>query len=249
MKKTRLDSLLITKGLVKDTHEAFIITTEGRVFINGQKAISPAQLVDPRTKIAVRDEKKYVGRGAYKLEAALDKFSIDVREKICADIGAATGGFTQVLLDRGAKKVYAIDTARGKLALKLRQNPRVVVMEETDVRHLEKLPELLGYATIDVSLISLRDILASISRFLLPEGGVVALFKPQYETRDPKVLVRGVIKDHQVRETLLSDFVTWAEERGWNLKNQMESPIRGSEGNVEYLLYLRQILDSQSSWE
>ena len=238
MKKERLDQLLIAKKLVDDAKEAFIVVTEGRVRVNGQKAISPAQLADLEAVITIREEEKYVGRGAYKIEAALQSFHINVEGAVCADIGAATGGFTQVLLAHGALRVYAIDTARGKLALKLRQDPRVVVMEETDVRKIEKLPELARYGTMDVSLISLRNILPYINRFLLPEGEVIALFKPQYETRDPRILKRGVIQDKEFREKLLYDFIEWAEKNGWKVKNRMESPIRGSEGNVEYLLLL-----------
>ncbi|TSC78431.1 MAG: 23S rRNA (cytidine1920-2'-O)/16S rRNA (cytidine1409-2'-O)-methyltransferase [Parcubacteria group bacterium Gr01-1014_33] len=238
MKKKRLDVLLIEKKIVADKKETFILVTEGRVFLNGQKAISPAQMVGAEANVEVRENAKYVGRGAVKLEAALEKFRIDVNGKICADIGAATGGFTQALLERGAKTVYAVDTARGKLALKLREDPRIIVMEGTDIRHLEKLPELARYATIDVSLVSLQNVLAHVRRFLLPEGEVIALFKPQYETRDPKALVRGVIKDPRIREKLLHDFVEWAERNGWRIKEWMESPIRGSEGNTEYLLLL-----------
>lgn len=238
-KAKRLDECLIEQEIVISNEEAFVMVTEGRVFVNGQKAVSPAQIVSADAHVEVREGAKYVGRGALKLKSALEKFGIGVQGKICADIGAATGGFTQVLLEAGAKRVYAIDTARGKLALQLRDDPAVVVMEKTDVRDVKELPELLNYATIDVSLVSLRDILPHVSRFLLPEGEVIALFKPQYETRDPKALVRGVIKDRRIREKLLRDFMEWAGENGWEIKEWMESPIRGSEGNGEYLFYLK----------
>lgn len=239
MGKQRLDKILIKKGLTKDQKSPFIVITEGQVFVNGQKAVSPAQLVDAGAKIEVREGRQYVGRGAYKLEAALEKFGINVSGKICADIGAATGGFTEVLLKHGAKKVYAIDTARGKLAPKLREDPRVVVMERVDVRDLERLPEVADCVTIDISLIALENILPHTRRFLKPQGDVIALFKPQYETRDAKILKHGVIKDSAARERLLSDFIEWIKEKRWTVKNWMESPIRGSEGNIEYLIYLR----------
>lgn len=249
MKKKRLDEILIAKGWVKDKNEAFVVVTEGRVFIEGQKAVSPAQLASPDMRIEVRAERKYVGRGAQKLAGALEKFHVDPENKVCADIGSATGGFTQVLLEAGAKKVYAIDTAKGKLALRIREDPRVVVMEETDVRDLESLPEPVEIVTIDVSLIPLQEILPAVRRFLSrplrkgrglsKEGVVIALFKPQYQTRDAKVLHHGVVKDAKERERLLDLFRQWGEERGWKVVNQMESPIRGSEGNVEYLLYLK----------
>lgn len=237
--KKRLDEVLQERNVVKDREEAFVIVTEGRVFVDGQRAVSPSQPVDPGALLEVRQDQLYVGRGAYKLEAAIQKFGVDVSGKVCADIGAATGGFTEVLLKHGAKRVYAIDTARGKLALKLRENTRVVVMEETDIRDVEKLPEPVDLVTIDVSLISLREILPSARRFLSKSGETIALLKPQYETRDPKILKHGVIRDDAAREKLLQDFTEWAKNNGWEVRDRVESPIKGSEGNVEYLLWLR----------
>ena len=239
MKKQRLDEFLIAHEFVRDKNEAFIIVTEGRVSVEGHKAISPAQMVMPLGKIEVRPLSPYVGRAAYKLAGALDAFGLTSKGLICVDIGAATGGFTQVLLERGARKVYAIDTAKkGKLALKLREDPRVVVREETDVRHMEKLPELVSLITIDVSLISLRDILQHAKRLLESKGTVVALFKPQYETRDPRVLHKGVVSDARVRERMRDEFVAWVRAHGWQVMQIIESPIRGAKGNVEYLLHL-----------
>lgn len=242
MKRRRLDEILLDRGAVQDKKQAFIIVTEGRVFIDGQKAISPAQLIGEGADVKVKDAFDFVGRGAYKLEAALAAFGIDATGKICADIGAATGGFTEVLLRRGAAYVYAIDTARGKLALKIRQDPRVVVLEQTDVRHRDALPEPIDIAVIDVSLISLRGILPSVRRLLAPEGIVVALFKPQYETRDPSILHHGVIHDPAEREKLVVDFSGWATQNNWQIKNKIESPIRGDKGNGEYLFYLVMML-------
>ncbi len=238
MKKRRLDEILQERGATQDKQEAFVIVTEGRVFLDGQKAISPAQLVGEHAKVEVKNADGYVGRGAYKLEAALAQFGIDATGKICADIGAATGGFTEVLLRRGAEKVYAIDTARGKLALKIRQDPRVIVMEQTDVRDLKALPEQVDIAVIDVSLISLRDILGAIRRLLAPDGVVAALFKPQYETRDARILHHGVIRDPSEREKLAEDFAAWAARNGWEIQAKIESPIRGDKGNGEYLFYI-----------
>ena len=239
MKTKRLDDIILEKGWVKDKKEAFVVVTEGRVFLDGQKAISPAQLISPRVSVELRAGREYVGRGAYKLEAAMRHFQIDASGKICADIGAATGGFTEVLLRRGAKKVYAIDTAKGKLALKLREDPRVSVMEETDVRRLEHLPEVAELVTIDISLISLKEILPSAKRLMASHGEVVALFKPQYETHDQAMLHHGIIKTDEIRKQLLDDFSNWLHENAWNIKEQIESPIRGSKGNTEYLFYLR----------
>lgn len=239
MKKQRLDEYLIEHKLASDKNEAFVIVTEGRVFVEGQKAVSPGQMVTPFGRIEMRPEKQYVGRGAFKLEGALDAFQMNVKDLVCIDIGAATGGFTQVLLGRGAAKVYAIDTAKGKLAPKLREDHRVVVMEVTDIRHIKELPELADLATIDVSLMSLQDILPHAKRLLKQDGIVVALFKPQYETRNPEMLRHGIVKDDATREQLLIDFTAWISAHGWKIEGKIESPIRGSEGNVEYLFKLR----------
>jgi 23S rRNA (cytidine1920-2'-O)/16S rRNA (cytidine1409-2'-O)-methyltransferase len=215
------------------------MVTEGRVLANGAKTISPAQEFLEDVKIYIRGEKKYVGRGAEKLAAAIKEFGIQVKGKICADIGAATGGFTQVLLQNDAKEVYAIDTAKGKLDFSLREDQRVIVMEECDVRDLQELPELPEFVTIDVSLISLRDILPAVRRVMDNTGEVVALFKPQYEARDMTKLKHGIVTDDYYRESLLKDFVVCLEANSWKIAGTMVSPIRGSKGNVEYLLYLR----------
>jgi len=241
MKKQRLDDYLIEHKFCSGKDEAFVIITEGRVFMEGQKAVSSAQIITPSGKIEVRGEKKYVGRGAYKLEGALDAFGVEVGGLVCIDIGAATGGFTQVLLQRGAAKVYAIDTAKGKLAPKLRDDPRVVVMEETDIRHVEKLPEFADLATIDISLISIREILPHARRLLKLDGCVIALFKPQYETRDPRILIHGIIRDATARVVLLENFIVWLGMHNWQVIKQIESPIHGSGGNTEYLFKLRSL--------
>ncbi len=276
MKRSRLDEYLIHAGFAEHRRAGFIMVTEGRIFVNGQKAISPGQWVGSCDHVEVREGREYVGRGAYKLEGALAQFNINVDGAVCVDIGAATGGFTEVLLKRGAKKVYAIDTARGKLAVKLRDDPRVVVMEGTDVRdiypHTNKaisgvftgdhklrvdlknkssylkfgvgvkaLPEKIDCISIDVSLISLRNILPHAGRFLKKGGTVVALFKPQYEAYDPQMLRHGVIRDDETREKLLSDFTEWCKENGWQVKGVVESSIRGGEGNVEYLFHLSRL--------
>lgn len=233
----RLDEVLIEKCVAADKNEAFVIVTEGRVLVNGQKAISPAQTVSDDAKIEVRDGDDYVGRGAEKLEGAMAHFGINLQDKICADIGAATGGFTEVMLRYGCRKVYAVDTAKWKLALKLRQDPRVVVMEGVNILYLELLPEPIDFASIDVSLTSLRFVLCALKKFLKSDGEVVALFKPQYETRDPKILKHGVVRDGAARKNLLNEFLEWAKKY-WSIRGWIESPIRGSKGNIEYLVYL-----------
>lgn len=237
MKKRRLDEILIEKLIASDKDDAFVRVTEGLIFVDGQKAVSPAQFVKPDATIEMRAGNQYVGRGAHKLEAAIKKFCVTPKGKICADIGSATGGFSEVLLQYGAKKVYAIDTARGKLALKIRNDPRVIVMEKTDFRDIKELPDRIDLVTIDVSLISLRDILSHAGRFLQKDGEIIALFKPQYETRDQKILKHGVVQDGEARKNLLNEFIEWAAMKGWKVLDCMESPIRGSKGNVEYVLY------------
>lgn len=259
--------------------DAFILVTEGRVLVNGQKAVSPSQVVDPDAKIELVPEREFVGRGAYKLEAALREFGVDVSGAVCADVGAATGGFTEVLLKRGAAKVYAIDVGRGKLDLKLREDPRVVVMEGVNVLALgdafgERLPaparpaalakaprssrfqrdtmparrferpqrhllRAIDIISIDVSFTSLRLVLPVVRRWLTEQGKVIALFKPQYEIEDKSLLKHGVLQDEKVRLDLVERFRVWLAENGWQELGFMSPPIRGSEGNVEYLFYLR----------
>lgn len=231
---------MLERGEARDGQEAFVMITEGRVRVGGQKAVSPAQMMPSDASIEVRGVgERYVGRGAEKLKGAMERFGISAQGKICADIGAATGGFTEVLLRRGAAKVYAIDTAHGKLAFKIREDARVVVMENTDVRDLAALPEKVALAVIDVSLISLRNILPHVGRLLAPDGIAVALFKPQYETRDSSLLHHGIVRDSAARESLLADFRAWVGAHGWHSVDWMESPITGSKGNTEYLFYLR----------
>lgn len=236
MKRERLEQVLMQRGDARDKPDAFVIVTEGRVFVNGQKAVSPAQMVGSRDRVEVRAGREFVGRGAYKLEGALSYFGISVEGKTAADIGAATGGFTEVLLKRGAKKVYAIDTARGKLDTKLREDELVVVMEGANVLSTEK-PEVMDIIVIDVSLTSIRIVLPVIRSWLAPQGIVVALFKPQYEA-NAKDLRHGIIEDEAVRENLVRDFRVWLEVHGFKEKGMMQSPIRGSEGNIEYLFLI-----------
>jgi len=239
MKQTRLDEILIERNFAKDRGDAFVVVTEGRVFVNGQKAVSPAQVVAPDDIIEIRSGKEFVGRGAYKLDAALNEFRISPQDAVCADIGAATGGFVEVLLKHGAKKVYAIDAGRGKLDLKLREDSRVIVMEETNVLGMDPLPERVALATIDVSFTSLRFVLPAIRPWLEKEGMVVALFKPQYEIEDKTLLKKGIVRSDEARDDALESFRAWLQVNDWEEAGFMESPIRGSGGNVEFLFHLK----------
>lgn len=234
----RLDDLLIARNLAENKKEAFIVVTEGRVLVNGQKAISGAQMVSADARIDLRQSRLYVGRGAEKLAAALHAFAISVKGGTALDIGAATGGFTDVLLQNGATRVYAVDTARGKLDLKLRQDQRVCVMEQTDIRSAPEIPEKIDIVVIDVSLIPLRDILSHTMQYLKTGGSVVALLKPQYEARDKKMLHHGIVVNADDREAILNEFLAHVRVAGWQVEDWIESPIRGSKGNIEYLIHL-----------
>ena len=239
MLKQRIDETLFRAGAAADVRDAFVVVTEGRVFVNGQKAVSPGQLVGDADAIEVRALREFVGRGAYKLEAALKEFRIEVSDAVCADVGAATGGFTEVLLKAGAKKVYAIDAGRGKLDLKLRQDHRVIVREETNVLTMLPPAEAIDIVTIDVSFTSLRLVLPKITAWLSEKGLAIALFKPQYEIKDKSKLRHGIVKDADAREEAVRDFRAWFRENGWRELGFMESPIRGGEGNMEHLFYLK----------
>lgn len=228
----------MARGIAGSERDAFIIVTEGRVYVNGQKAISPGQLVGEDDSVEVRPGREFVGRGAVKLQAAIERFGVEVAGKVCADIGAATGGFTEVLLKYGAAKVYAIDVGHGKLDLKLRQDSRVVVLEETNVLTTPSLPEPVSLVTIDVSFTSLTLVLPKIRSWLSEQGSVVALFKPQYEVEDKSLLEHGILRDERARAELVEAFSVWLKKHAWREFGFMESPIRGSEGNVEYLFHL-----------
>lgn len=238
MPRRRLDVVLVEGKHAADTRGAFILVTAGRVMVNGQKAVSPGQLVADDDVIEVRPGREFVGRGGRKLEAALERFGVDVAGTVCADVGAATGGFTEVLLKRDAAKVYAIDAGRGKLDLKLRQDSRVNVLEKANVLTTPPLAEQIDLVTVDVSLTSLSLVLPRIRSWLSERGSVVALFKPQYEIKNKSLLTHGIVEDAALRQAAITDFRGWLAQHGWRELGFMESPIRGSEGNVEYLFHL-----------
>lgn len=249
MKKKRLDEILVEKNLAATKEDALKLILGGEIFVRGQKAVSPAQMVDSDEEILMREKARYVGRGGEKLAHAIKEFGIEPAGTICLDIGSATGGFVDVLLQHGAKKVYAVDTAKGKLDLKLREDPRVVVMEGVNILGLPALPEPVDLITIDVSLISLRHVFPRLSKFLRADWEVVALFKPQYEVSDKRFLKHGILEDDAMREKTLNDFIAWLPENGWELLNKSTSPIKGSEGNVEYLLFIKSIKSQSPALE
>ncbi len=241
MAKTRLDVLLVSRGLCDSRERARALIMAGDVFVNGQRSDKPGTAYGEDAKIEVRASgPKYVSRGGLKLERALDFFGGDPAGKICLDCGASTGGFTDLMLRRGAVKVYAVDVGYGQLAWSLRQDPRVVVMERTNARYLtaDMFPERPSLASVDVSFISLSLILPAVRAVLTEDGQVFCLIKPQFEAGREKVGKKGVVRDPQTHLEVLESFLKNAENSGFFVKNITWSPIRGPEGNIEYLGHL-----------
>lgn len=238
-KKERLDVLLVNQGLVESRTKAQRLIMAGAVRVNGQVVTKAGTRVPKDAALVVEAAQPYVSRGGYKLAAALDTFGVDVRGMVAADVGASTGGFTDVLLQRGARRVYAIDVGYGQLAWKLREDARVVVMERTNARYLERLPEVVDLATIDASFISLRLLLPAVRKWLHDQGNVIALIKPQFEAGREQVGKGGVVRDPAVHKQVLHDLMKWAYESGWHVGGLTYSPIRGPAGNIEFLWWLR----------
>ena len=240
-KKVRLDHLLTERELAESGSQAQRLIMAGLVYVNGQKADKPGTQFRSDVEIEVRETLKYVSRGGLKLEGALAHFPFTATGAVCLDVGASTGGFTDVLLQNGAEKVYAVDVGHGQLHYKLQNDPRVINLEKTHARLLtpELIPEPIDAIVIDTSFISLTKILPHAWPFLKSGGWCVALIKPQFEV-GPKFLVKGVVKDETARQSAIdkiTDFVT--ELPGCEIVGVTESPIHGPKGNVEYLLGLR----------
>lgn len=241
MKKERLDALLTAKGLFESRAKAQAAIMAGQILVNEQKIDKPGTQVPEDAAIRILGDKlPYVSRGGLKLEKALKIFPISVEGKVVADIGASTGGFTDCALQNGAAKVYAIDVGYGQLAWKLRSDERVVNMERTNVRYLEKehLAEMVDAATIDVAFISLDKVLPAVHKILKPEGFVIALIKPQFEAGKENVGKKGVVRDPKVHEAVINNVIAFAKNEGFGIAGLEFSPIKGPEGNIEYLLYL-----------
>lgn len=243
MKKVRLDVLVFKSGLAASRQRASTEIMSGNVLVNGQKIDKPGTMVPEDAEISlIKSAVPFVSRGGLKLEKALDEFQIDPEGKVCIDCGASTGGFTDCLLKRGAKKVYSVDVGYGQLAWNLRNDPRVVSMERTNIRYVteEQIPEKLDLAVIDVSFISLRLVLPPVKRLLSKDGEVVCLIKPQFEAGKDKVGRKGVVRDENTHIEVLESFRDYSREYGFVLKNLNFSPIKGPEGNIEYLGHLVQ---------
>lgn len=240
-RKTRLDVLLVERGFLESRQKAQSTIMSGLVFVDQQRVDKPGTAVANDAEIEVRGNVlPYVSRGGLKLEKAMASFPIDLHGAVCGDIGASTGGFTDCMLQNGASKVYAVDVGYGQLAWKLRSDPRVVCMERTNARYLdhEQIPEELDFASIDVSFISLKLILPAVCGILKDGGHVACLVKPQFEAGKEKVGKKGVVREPAVHLEVLENFLIHAKESGFTVLDITFSPIRGPEGNIEYLGYL-----------
>jgi 23S rRNA (cytidine1920-2'-O)/16S rRNA (cytidine1409-2'-O)-methyltransferase len=240
MVKRRLDLLLLERGLVGSREKARAVVMAGSVLVDDQPAVRPASLVEEGVSLRLLPGPRYVGRGGEKLEHALDVFGVDAASAVAADIGASTGGFTDCLLQRGASRVYAVDVGQGQLDMRLRQEPRVVVMEGVNARYLEELPEPVDLVTVDVAFISLRLVLPAIRRLLRPGGSIVALFKPQFEAARREVGRGGVIRDPQMHARLIGRFAAWCVKSGLRVMGLTASPLLGPAGNREFFFHLRE---------
>ena len=239
--KKRLDVLLVEQGYADTRTKAQAIIMSGLVYVDGQKADKPGTAFEETVAIEVRSGGcPYVSRGGLKLEKALRDFGVDPTGFVCSDSGASTGGFTDCLLQQGASKVFAIDVGYGQLDWKIRSDPRVVVMERTNVRYVtpEDLGEPLDLSVIDVSFISLRIVLPVIKTFLKSTGQVLCLIKPQFEAGKEKVGKKGVVRDPAIHKEVLDDFLALTEQIGFTILGMTFSPVKGPEGNIEFLAHL-----------
>ena len=253
MPKTRLDVLLVERGLAKSRAKAQALIMAGQVRVHGQIEIKPATSVDPSAELELEHGPRFVSRGGEKLDAALEAFGLNVKGLVCADVGASTGGFTDCLLQQGAAKVYAIDVGKGILHWKLRNDPRVIIMEQTNARYVETLPEPILFATIDASFISLRILLPVVKNWFShiqasqistemdkrTDGDIVALIKPQFEAGKKDVSHGdGVIRDPEIHKQVLSDVLNFAHAHGLGINGLIKSPLLGPKGNAEFLAWL-----------
>ena len=243
MAKKRLDAAIAELGLVESRQKAQALIMAGEVYVNGQKRLKAGASVEADDIIEIREKKslRYVSRGGLKLEKALSLWPIDLRDSICADIGASTGGFTDCLLQNGARLVYAVDVGYNQLDWRLRTHPQVVCLERTNARYLtrEHIPEPLDFFSVDVSFISLSLILPALRPLLKEDGQAVCLVKPQFEAGRDKVGKKGVVRDPAIHLEVLERFLTHAGHAGFTVRELTYSPIKGPEGNLEYLGFLQ----------
>jgi 23S rRNA (cytidine1920-2'-O)/16S rRNA (cytidine1409-2'-O)-methyltransferase len=248
--KERLDILLVNRGLAPSREKAKAMIMEGNVFVENEREDKAGSMFDTEANIEIKGNTlKYVSRGGLKLEKAMSHFDITLENKVCMDIGASTGGFTDCMLQNGAAKVYAVDVGYGQFAWKLRQDARVVCMEKTNIRYVTQadIADRLDFASVDVSFISLTKVLEP-ARELLKDGGeMVCLIKPQFEAGREKVGKKGVVREKSVHEEVINKVITFAAEHGFSILHLEYSPIKGPEGNIEYLVHIRK--EQESSGE
>ncbi len=249
--KERLDVLVTRRQLGESREKAKVLIMAGEIFVDGQREDKPGASFEDTVEIVHRGHAlPYVSRGGLKLEKAMECFGVKLAGKTCMDVGASTGGFTDCMLQNGAVKVYSVDVGYGQLAWKLRQDPRVVCMEKTNIRYLtpEQVPEPVEFASIDVSFISLTKVLEPVRQLLTETGEVVCLIKPQFEAGREKVGKKGVVREKSTHLEVIERVAAYAESLGFVLLNLDYSPIRGPEGNIEYLLYLTKDTGRQRLW-
>ena len=242
MSKERLDVLLVNRGLAESREKAKAIIMSGNVYVEGQKEDKAGSTFADTANIEVRGTTlKYVSRGGLKLEKAMENFDVTIKGKICMDVGSSTGGFTDCMLQNGAVKVYSVDVGHGQLAWKLRNDERVVCMEKTNIRYVtpEDVADKIDFSSIDVSFISLTKVLLPVKNLLTDDGQIVCLIKPQFEAGREKVGKHGVVRDKSVHEEVIKMVIDYAISIGFEVLNLEFSPVKGPEGNIEYLLHLQ----------
>ena len=247
--KERLDVLLVQKGLAPSREKAKTMIMEGNVFVDNQREDKAGTFFDPSVNIEIHGNTlRYVSRGGLKLEKAMAQFGITLDDKVCMDIGASTGGFTDCMLQNGAKKVYAVDVGYGQFAWKLRQDPRVVCMEKTNIRYVtpEDIGDALNFASVDVSFISLTKVLGPAKELLKDGGQMVCLIKPQFEAGKDKVGKKGVVRDPAVHKEVIERVILFAKSIGFGILHLDYSPIKGPEGNIEYLVHIVKDAEAES---
>ena len=240
--KERLDVLLVNRNLAESREKAKAIIMSGIVYVDGQKEDKAGTMFEDTVSVEVRGHTlAYVSRGGLKLEKAMTHFGVTLNGKICMDVGASTGGFTDCMLQNGAVKVYSVDVGHGQLAWKLRNDERVVCMEKTNIRYVtpEDIPDRIQFASIDVSFISLTKVLDPVKELLTEDGQIVCLIKPQFEAGREKVGKKGVVREKSTHLEVIESVIDFAKSIGFGILNLEFSPIKGPEGNIEYLLYLQ----------
>ena len=252
MKKERLDVLMVQRNLAESREKAKALIMSGIVYVNGQKEDKAGTSFEETVQIEVRGSTlKYVSRGGLKLEKAMSRFGVQLAGKVCMDVGASTGGFTDCMLQNGAVKVYAVDVGHGQLAWKLRNDDRVICMEKTNIRYVtpEDIGDHIEFASIDVSFISLTKVLGPVKQLLTDDGQVVCLIKPQFEAGREKVGKKGVVREKSVHLEVIEMVMGYAGSIGFGILGLEFSPIKGPEGNIEYLLYLQNYPQEEAGQE